>query len=91
MNHLDKELYKLRPRVPRRPHFFGSGKRRRNRHVYQEPEPAKPVKVRPPCGRHPRSEPPENRLRDLYGPQDVPDVRRNYDKTERFPGLLQKR
>jgi hypothetical protein len=45
MNHLDKELYKLRPRVPRRPHFFGSSKRRRNRHVYQEPEPAKPVKV----------------------------------------------
>lgn len=37
MNHLDKELYKLRPRVPRRPHFFGSGKRRRNRHVYEEP------------------------------------------------------
>ena len=45
MNHLDKELYKLRPRVPRRPHFFGSGKRRRNRHDYQEPEPAKPVKA----------------------------------------------
>lgn len=45
MNHLDKELYKLRPRVPRRPHFFGSGKRRRNQHVYQEPEPAKPVKA----------------------------------------------
>ena len=43
MNHLDKELYKLRPRVPRRPHFFGSGKTRRNRHVYQEPEPVKLV------------------------------------------------
>ena len=45
MTDFTKELHKLYPRVPRRPHFFGSGKRRRNRHVYQEPEPAKPVKV----------------------------------------------
>lgn len=45
MTDFTKELHKLYPRVPRRPHFFGSGKRRRNRHVYQEPEPAKPVSV----------------------------------------------
>jgi hypothetical protein len=45
MTRLDEELYKLRPRVPRPPHFRGSGKRRRNRHVYEEPEPEKPVKV----------------------------------------------
>lgn len=43
MNHLDKELYKLRPRVPRRPHIRG-GKTRRDRHAYQEPEPVKQVK-----------------------------------------------
>ena len=45
MTDFAKELHKLYPRVPRPPHFRGSGKRRRNRHVYEEPEPAKPVKA----------------------------------------------
>lgn len=43
MNHLDKELYKLRPRVPRRPHIRG-GKTRRNLYTHPEPEPVKQVK-----------------------------------------------
>ncbi|WP_443874344.1 hypothetical protein [Megasphaera elsdenii] len=43
MNHLDKELYKLRPRVPRRPSFRG-GKTRRARQAHLEPEPVKQVK-----------------------------------------------
>lgn len=43
MNHLDKELYKLRPRVPRRPHIRG-GKTRRARQAHPEPEPMKQVK-----------------------------------------------
>lgn len=47
MTDFTKELHKLYPRAPRRPHFFGNGKRRRNRHVYQEPEPAKPEPAKP--------------------------------------------
>lgn len=47
MTRLDEELYKLRPRVPRPPHFRGSGTRGRNRHVYEEPEPEEPEPEKP--------------------------------------------